>query len=203
MDLRPTNGAIRAPTLLIAGADDPATPPSMLEDIRTRVAHAELVVLPRAAHIPAVEQADRVNRHLAAFLDDLTGAQASRPGGASFEAGLAIRKSVLGVEHVERSLANAGAFAMPWQDFITRMAWGEIWGDPTLPRKTRSFVTLAMMVALHREEEFKLHVRPALRNGVTLDELQALLLQTAIYAGVPATNSAFRWVKEELGDEIN
>ena len=204
MDLRPSNAAIKAPTLLIAGADDPATPVAMLEDIRTRVPHAELVVLPQAAHIPAVEQAERTNRHLAAFLDALTGAEAPRSsGGVSFEAGLANRKSVLGVEHVERSLANAGAFAMPWQDFITRTAWGEIWGDPTLPRKTRSCVTLAMMVALHREEEFKLHVRPALRNGVTLEELRALLLQTAIYAGVPATNAAFRWVKETLKDELN
>ena len=65
---------------------------------------------------------------------------------------------------------------MPWQDFITRIAWGEIWGDPTIPWKTRSMLTLAMMVALHREEEFKLHVRPALKNGVTIDELRALHL---------------------------
>jgi 3-oxoadipate enol-lactonase / 4-carboxymuconolactone decarboxylase len=203
MDLRASNAALRQPTLIVAGADDPATPVAMMEDIRTRVPQAELVVLPQAAHILAVERSEALNRHLAAFLDDLTGAKAVRAGGVSFEAGLANRKSVLGVEHVERSLKNAGAFAMPWQDFITRTAWGEIWGDPRLPRKVRSFVTLAMMVALHREEEFKLHVRPALRNGVTLDELQALLLQTAIYAGVPATNAAFRWVKEVLSDEID
>jgi 3-oxoadipate enol-lactonase/4-carboxymuconolactone decarboxylase len=202
MDLRPSNAALTQPTLIIAGADDPATPVTMMEEIRTRIPQAELIVLPRAAHILAVERPEAVNRHLAAFLDDLTGAKAVRAGRVSFEAGLANRKSVLGVEHVERSLKNAGAFAMPWQDFITRTAWGEVWGDPTLPRKVRSFVTLAMMVALHREEEFKLHVRPALRNGVTLDELQALLLQTAIYAGVPATNAAFRWVKEVLGDEM-
>jgi 3-oxoadipate enol-lactonase/4-carboxymuconolactone decarboxylase len=92
---------------------------------------------------------------------------------------------------------------MPWQDFITRAAWGEIWGDPALPWKTRSLVTLAMMVALHREEEFKLHVRPALRNGVTIEELRSLLMQTAIYAGVPAANAAFRWAKEVLGDELD
>jgi 3-oxoadipate enol-lactonase / 4-carboxymuconolactone decarboxylase len=91
---------------------------------------------------------------------------------------------------------------MPWQDFITRVAWGEIWGDPTLPRKTRSMLTLAMMVTLHREEEFKMHVPPALRNGVTVDELRVLILQTAIYAGIPAANAAFRWVKEVLGDEL-
>ena len=117
--------------------------------------------------------------------------------------GLANRKANLGVEHVQRSMQNAGPFAMPWQDFITRAAWGEMWGDPTLPRKTRSLVTLAMMVALHREEEFKLHVRPALKNGVSLEELRALLMQTAIYAGVPATNAAFRWVKDVLGAEAD
>src|SRR3954471_12678738 len=202
MDLRASNAELRAPTLIIAGADDPATPLAMMEDIRSRVPQAELVVLPQAAHILSIERPEAVNRHLAAFLDDFTSAKPIRAGGVSFEAGLANRKSVLGAEHVERSLRNAGAFAMPWQDFITRTAWGEIWGDPTLPRKVRSLVTLSMMVALHREEEFKLHVRPALRNGVTIEELRALLLQTAIYAGVPATNAAFRWVKETLKDEL-
>jgi 3-oxoadipate enol-lactonase / 4-carboxymuconolactone decarboxylase len=129
-------------------------------------------------------------------------ADSAKSRGATFEEGLANRKKVLGAEHVERSLAKAGPFAMPWQDFITRTAWGEIWGDPTIPWKTRSMVTLAMMVALHREEEFKLHVRPALRNGVTIEELRSLLLQASIYAGVPAANAAFRWVKEVLGDEL-
>ena len=170
----------------------------MMEEIRSRVPQTEFVVLPQAAHILSIERPEAVNRHLGAFLDDLTGAKAAGSGGVSFEAGLANRKSVLGAEHVERSLKNAGAFAMPWQDFITRTAWGEIWGDPRIPRKVRSFVTLAMMVALHREEEFKLHVRPALRNGVTLDELQALLLQTAIYAGVPAANTAFTEAAEVI-----
>ena len=122
---------------------------------------------------------------------------------AAFENGLAQRKAVLGVDHVQRSLEKAGAFAMPRQDFITRNAWGEIWGDETLPWKTRSLVTLAMMVALHREEEFKLHIRPALKNGVTLAELQALLLQTGIYAGVPAANAAFRWTRDVLGEEAD
>ncbi|HEX8165967.1 MAG TPA: 3-oxoadipate enol-lactonase [Beijerinckiaceae bacterium] len=199
MDLRERIGAIRAPTLIVAGADDPATPVAMLEDIRGRILDAELLIVPRAAHLVVVERAGIVNAHLAAFLD--RGA-AARPSGAAFEAGLANRKKVLGDAHVERSLANAGPFATPWQDFITRMAWGEIWGDPTIPWKTRSMVTLAMMVALHREEEFKLHVRPALRNGVTVEELRSLLLQTSIYAGVPAANAAFRWVREVLGDEL-
>jgi len=202
MDLRASNAAIAAPTLILAGADDPATPAAMMEEIRSRVRQAELVVLPQTAHILTVEQPERVNGYLSAFLDRSSAAAPARAGGASFEAGLANRKSVLGTDHVQRSLDRAGAFSMPWQDFITRTAWGEVWGDPTIPWKTRSLVTLAMMVALHREEEFKLHVRPALRNGVTVEELRSLLLQSAIYAGVPAANAAFRWVKEVLGDEI-
>ena len=119
----------------------------------------------------------------------------------SFERGHANRKRVLGDRHVERSLRNADDFSMPWQDFITRYAWGDIWGDPALPWKTRSMLTLAMMVTLHREDEFKLHLRPALSNGVTKDELRALLMHCSVYAGVPAANAAFRWAKDVLGDD--
>ncbi len=201
MDLRPSNAAITAPTLIVAGADDPATPVPMMEEIRGRIPDAELVVLPRAAHILAVERADAVNAHLQAFLGRLQ-AVGEPHGGARFEDGLANRKAVLGAAHVERSRAKAGAFAGPWQDFITRTAWGEVWGDPALPWKTRSMLTLALMVALGREEEFKLHVRPALRNGVSLAELRALLIQAGVYAGVPAANGAFRWVQEALGPDL-
>ena len=205
MDLRASNAAIAARTLIVAGADDPATPPAMSEEMRARIPGAELVVLPRAAHILAIEQAAAVNRHLLGFLlgspDGDRPALAGRGGG--FEAGLANRRAVLGAEHVERSLAGAGRFAAPWQDFITRTAWGEVWGDATIPWKTRSAVTLALMVALGREEEFKLHVRPALRNGVTLPELRSLLIQCAAYAGIPAANSAFRWVRDVLGSELD
>lgn len=203
MDLRPQIGRITAPTLVVAGADDPSTPVAMVEEIRALVPDAEMVVVPRAAHLVAVERPDVVDAHLAAFLARVEPGRDARPGGFPFEAGLANRKAVLGVEHVERSFAKAGPFARPWQDFVTRAAWGEIWGDPTLPWKTRSMLVLAMMVALHREEEFKLHVEPALRNGVTPAELRALLLQTAIYAGVPAANAGFRWAREALGDGLD
>ncbi|WP_349367586.1 carboxymuconolactone decarboxylase family protein [Salinarimonas sp.] len=120
-----------------------------------------------------------------------------------YDAGLATRKAVLGEVHVERSLAKAGAFAGPWQDFITRTAWNDVWNDETLPWKTRSIIVLTICTALHREEEFKLHVRPALKNGVTVAELRALLIQCAVYAGVPASNAAFRWVREVLGEEAD
>ena len=203
MDLRGVIGGIHTPTLIVAGEEDPATPLEMAQEIEARIPGAELTVIPEAAHLLAVEQPDAVNEILIGFLERVGGELPATPGGVSFEAGLANRKSVLGVEHVQRSLEKAGSFAAPWQDFITRNAWGEIWGDPTLPFKARSMIVLAMMVALHREEEFKLHVRPALKNGVTLDELRSLLIQTAIYAGVPAANAAFRWVREVLGEEAD
>ena len=203
MDLRPAIGAVRTPTLILAGADDPATPVAMMEDIRARIPDAEMIIVPRAAHLLNLERPEIVNAHLAAFLARFTDGRAASSGPVSFEAGLANRKAVLGAAHVERSLAKAGDFGMPWQDFITRIAWGEIWGDKTIPWKTRSMLTLAMMIALHREEEFKLHVRPALNNGVTTDELRALILQAAIYAGVPAANAAFRWVRDVLGEELS
>lgn len=202
MDLRESISAIQVPTLLLAGEHDPSTPVAMLEDIRTRITGAELVVVPDAAHLLNIEQAAIVNRHMSAFLSAQVQAGGKPGAGDRFEAGLANRKAVLGAAHVERSFQNAGPFAQPWQEFVTRTAWGDIWGDPALPWKTRSMLTLTMMVALHREEEFKLHLRPALQNGVSLEELRAMLLQAAVYAGVPAANAAFRWVREVLGDEL-
>jgi 3-oxoadipate enol-lactonase/4-carboxymuconolactone decarboxylase len=174
----------------------------MGEDLARAISGAELAVLPKAAHLIAVERADLVNARLSTFLDAVTGGTVAAPSGVTFEAGLANRKAVLGVDHVQRSLENAGPFAGPWQEFITRTAWGEVWGDPTIPWKTRSMLTLAMMIALHREEEFKIHLTPALKNGVSLAELRALIFQAAIYAGVPAANAAFRWVRDVLGDEL-
>ena len=202
MDLRPSLARIATPTLIIAGADDPATPVAMSEELRAGIPDAELLVLPRAAHLLAVERADAVSGHLEAFLGRFEDEAVHPVRGASFDEGLINRKRVLGEAHVESSLRRAGEFAMPWQDFITRYAWGEVWGDRTLPWKTRSMLTLAMMISLNREEEFKLHLRPALRNGVTGEELRALTKQAAVYAGVPAANAAFRWIRDVLGDEL-
>ena len=112
--------------------------------------------------------------------------------------GLSTRRAVLGDAHVDRAQAAKTAFTEPFQDLITRYAWGETWSRPGLPRHTRSLLTLAMMVALHHEEEFKLHVRAALTNGVTREEMQEVLLQASIYCGVPAANTAFRWASSAL-----
>jgi 4-carboxymuconolactone decarboxylase len=108
-----------------------------------------------------------------------------------YKQGMKIRRAVLGDEHVDRAVATTTDFNRDFQDFITRNAWGEIWTRPGLPRHTRSLLTLAMMVALNRGEEFRMHVKAAFNNGVTRDEIKEVLLQSAIYCGVPAANSAF------------
>ena len=108
-----------------------------------------------------------------------------------YEQGMKKRRQVLGDAHVDRAQANRTEFTTDFQDLITRYAWGEIWTRPGLPRHTRSLMTICMMVALNREEELKLHLRAAANNGVTREEIGEALLQTAIYCGVPAANSAF------------
>jgi 4-carboxymuconolactone decarboxylase len=113
-----------------------------------------------------------------------------------YDQGMKVRRAVLGDAHVDRSLRNRTPFNEAFQDLITRYAWGEIWNRPGLPRQTRSMLTLAMMVALNRPDEFRMHVRAALNNGVSRDEIQEVLLQTAIYCGVPAANSAFHIAEE-------
>jgi 4-carboxymuconolactone decarboxylase len=113
--------------------------------------------------------------------------------------GLTIRKAVLGEEHVARAKANENKFNSEFQDLITRYAWGEIWARPGLDRKTRSLITIAMMTALNRPDELRLHLRGARNNGVTNDEIREVLLHSAIYCGVPAANSAFHLVEEVLG----
>ena len=117
-----------------------------------------------------------------------------------YEKGLKTRRAVLGDAHVDRSLKRLTDFNSPFQDLITRYAWGEIWNRPGLPRKTRSMITLAMMVALNRNEEFRMHVRAAINNGVTREELQEVLLQSAIYCGVPAANMAFHLAEEVFAE---
>ncbi len=202
MDLRPQIMQIKQTCLVVAGRHDPVTTPDMCAALSAAIAGSTLQIVDGASHLIAMEQPEAVNNLLLDWLERHGALLPALPRGA-FEAGLANRKAVLGIDHVQRSLAQSGPFTMPWQDFITRNAWGEMWGDDTLPFKLRSCVTLAMMIALHREEEFKLHVKPAIKNGLTLEELRALLMHASIYAGVPASNAAFRWMRDVLGDELD
>lgn len=114
--------------------------------------------------------------------------------------GMKVRRAVLGDAHVDRAEAAKNSFSEPFQDLITRYAWGEIWARPGLSRHTRSLLTLSMMVALNHREEFRMHVRAALNNKVTRDEIQEVLLQSAIYCGVPAANAAFHLAQEVFAE---
>ena len=114
--------------------------------------------------------------------------------------GMKVRREVLGDEHVDRAMNSATELTRDFQDLITRYGWGEVWARPGLDRRIRSYITVAMTIALNRPEELRLHLRGALRNGVTVDELREVLLQSAVYCGVPAANNAFRIAQEVLGD---
>jgi 4-carboxymuconolactone decarboxylase len=117
-----------------------------------------------------------------------------------YEEGLAVRRAVLGAEYVEKSLRSADDFTRPMQDLVTEYCWGEIWTRPGLDRRTRSFLNLAMLTALNRPHEIKLHVRGALNNGLTREELMEVFLQSAIYCGVPAALDAMRVAKEVFAE---
>jgi 4-carboxymuconolactone decarboxylase len=118
-----------------------------------------------------------------------------------YRRGLAVRRAVLGDEHVDRALGARSELDQEFQDLITRYAWGEVWARPGLPRKTRSLLTLALMVALGRSDELRMHLRAARRIGVTREEIAEVLLHTAIYCGVPAANAAFHLAAEVLAEE--
>ena len=113
-----------------------------------------------------------------------------------FEKGLAIRRSVLGEEYVDNAIKTADDFSRPLQELVTQYCWGEIWGRPGLDRKTRSLINLAMISALNRPHEVKMHIKGALNNGLTKDQIQEVFLQVAIYCGVPAAVDGFRLARE-------
>jgi 4-carboxymuconolactone decarboxylase len=119
----------------------------------------------------------------------------------SHERGMAVRRAVLGDEHVDRAIAGTTDFTADFQDMITRYAWGEIWTRPGLDRRTRSCITLTALVASGHEKELAMHIRAALRNGLTPDEIKEVLLQTAVYCGVPAANSAFAVAQQVLAEK--
>lgn len=121
-----------------------------------------------------------------------------------YEAGMQVRRAVLGDAHVDRSLSNISDFNAEFQEMITRHAWGDIWTRPGLPRHTRSLITIAMLIGMNREGELKLHLRAARNNGVTREEIKEVLLQSAIYCGIPAANASLHLAEEvyaELGVE--
>lgn len=184
-DLRPQLSAIGAPTLVVAGSQDPSTPAALGREIADAIPGARYVELD-SAHLSNIEQAGAFN---AALLHFLTNEAITEPGRRSI--GETMRRSVLGDAHVDRSASTRTAFNGEFLDYITRTAWGETWTRPGLPRHTRSLLTIAMTIALNRPDELRLHLNAARNNGVTRDEIKEVLMQAAVYCGVPAANSAF------------
>lgn len=196
MDLRADLPRITAPTLVVAGADDAATPPAHLRVIADAVPGTRSLVLPQAAHLASAEQAAAVNAALLLHL------QAGSTDADRRRAGTAVRRAVLGDAHVDRATAGTTPLTAPFQDLITRYAWGDVWSRPGLDRRTRSMLTLALLTALGHEHELAMHVRAAVTNGVTADEIGEVLLHSGVYAGVPAANrmlAVAQQVLTELG----
>ncbi|WP_436771479.1 bifunctional 3-oxoadipate enol-lactonase/4-carboxymuconolactone decarboxylase PcaDC [Yinghuangia sp. YIM S09857] len=189
-DLRADLPRVSAPTLVVGGREDPATPPQHARELADGVGESTLVEIANASHLANVEQPDRV---LAALGDHVS-------GGPRPVRGTAVRREVLGDAHVDRAIAATTEFTAPFQDFITRYAWGEIWTRPGLDRRTRSCITLTALVAHGHHDELAMHVRAALRNGLSRDEIREVLLQTAVYCGVPAANAAFAVAARVLAD---
>ncbi|BDB28287.1 3-oxoadipate enol-lactonase [Cupriavidus sp. TA19] len=195
-DFREALSSIPVPVLVIAGSQDPSTTAQEGRALADAIPGARFVELP-AAHISSFEQPGRFT---AALVDFVQGRLPVTDDHARYDAGLSVRREVLGSAHVDRSLARLTPLNEEFQNLITRYAWGEIWTREGLPRHTRSLLTIAMMVALNRSEELKLHLRAAANNGVTRDEIKEVLLQTAIYCGVPAANSAFHLAEEVFAE---
>ncbi len=189
-DLARSTAGLRVPALVLVGDQDQSTPVASAEALRDAVPGAGLIVIDGAPHISTVEKPGEVTDAMVRFL--------TPHHENSYEAGLVVRRQVLGEAHVNRSLANATDFDRDFQHFITVTAWGSVWTRPGLDKRTRSLLTLVITAALGWEEEFKLHLRATRNTGASAGEIAEALMHMAVYAGVPAANAAFRMAKEVL-----
>jgi len=193
-DLRAEVPQIIVPTLVLCGAQDAATPPDEVQGLAKSLPNAGFAVLPGAGHTPPIEQpqimADQINLFL----------RTHQTVGSVYEQGMKIRREVLGDAHVDQAEMNKTSFDADFQRFITETAWGMVWARPGLDRRTRHLLTLAMLAALGKEHEFAMHVRASRNTRVTIDEIKEILLQVAVYAGVPAANSAIAIAKRVIAE---
>ena len=178
---------ITTPTLVIAGEEDPATPPDHAQRIADAVPGARLAVVPDAAHLGNLQQPATFT---GLIIDHLRPDRHAR--------GMSVRRAVLGDSHVDSAVAEETEFTRPFQEYITEGAWGTVWSRPGLDRRTRSAVTLAALTALRAHEELPMHVRAARRHGLSEAEIAEILLHTAVYTGAPAGNAAFAIAKRTL-----
>ncbi|MFK8160953.1 MAG: 3-oxoadipate enol-lactonase [Lewinella sp.] len=189
-DFRADLEKIKTETLVLTGNEDPATTVADAEFLQQHIPNAQITVLP-ARHLPSLEQPALLAETLINFL----------VGNSTFERGMHVRRTVLGDAHVERASESINDFNGDFQSFISHYAWGEIWTRPGLPKHHRSLITLAMMIALNRGNEFKMHVRAALNNGVTITEIKEVILQSGVYCGLPAANEAYHLAQAVFKEE--
>ena len=186
---------IAVPTLIMVGALDQSTPVANADALHAAIAGSRLVVLPDVAHIPTVQAPELVSAALRRFLSPTTG--------DPYADGMAVRRQVLGDAHVERSLAALTGLDRDFQAFIVRSFWGGAWTRGHFDHRMRSVVTMAIMAALGHHDEFKLHVLATVRTGATAADVVELLMQVAVYAGMPAANRAMRAAKEAFAELEN
>jgi 3-oxoadipate enol-lactonase / 4-carboxymuconolactone decarboxylase len=193
-DVRARLGEITTPVLAVTGEHDEVTPGEDAEAIAAGVAEGRAVVLPRVAHLAPAEAPAEVAALVRGHVRSSRTVQQVR------DAGLRVRREVLGDAHVDRANAATTSFTRDFQELITEYAWGTIWTRPGLDRRSRSLITLTALVARGHHEELAMHLRAARTNGLTDDEIKELLLQTAIYCGVPDANTAFRIAQQVLAE---
>ena len=195
-DLRSRLAEITAPGLAVAGAHDPVTTAQTLRHVATGVQHGRLVVLDGAAHLIPAELPDEV----ATLVGDHEPPHDTTLARLRAD-GMRTRREVLGDAHVDRATAAADEVTAEFQDLVARYAWGTVWNRPGLDRRSRSMITLTALVARGHDEELALHLRGALRNGLSRDEITEVLLHAAVYCGVPAANSAFRIAQRVFAEQ--
>jgi 3-oxoadipate enol-lactonase/4-carboxymuconolactone decarboxylase len=202
-DVRGRLAEIGVPVLAVAGTQDVSTPPAKLLEIADGVKDGRYVELDGVAHLAPAESPEVVARLLREhFLGRPTQAGSTETLADVRDAGLAVRREVLGDAHVDRAVAGTTDFTRDFQELITTYAWGGIWTRPGLDRRSRSMITLTALVARGHHEELAMHVRAALRNGLSAEEIKEVLLQSAIYCGVPDANTAFRIAQGVLDEGL-
>lgn len=175
------------PTLALSGEHDRVTTPASMQDLADDIRGARHIALDGASHLAVLEEPQAAAELIAEHLVEI---ERSAEASVVHDRGMRVRRAVLGHEHVDRAIASTTPETEAFQDFITRYAWGEVWDRPGLTRRDRSIATLASLTTGGHEQELAMHVRAALRNGLTRDEISEVLLHTALYAGLPAANSA-------------
>jgi len=186
-DFRKQLDRIPVETLVITGEEDPVTNVEQAEFLVSHIPSARLNLLP-TRHLASTELPQEYAQLLIDFF----------VGESTFDRGMHVRRTVLGEAHVDRANERINDFNSDFQQFITHYAWGEIWTRPGLSKPSRSLITLAMLIALNRKAEFKMHVRAALHNGVSVEEIKEVILQSALYCGLPAANEAFQAAQEVI-----